>query len=144
MLLCTGVFVEVFRTSSVFRTKKCPLVSGHFLRKPWLCLLNLVGAIGFEPTTPTMSRQGYLSVQTLLRNRQIFRNQQDLRAPPYRSSSADLEWCWEGAFFDSCIPRGATDPEDAQDLGYAEQSIIGRNFCCLHLWFLSSCIAPVR
>ena len=56
VLSCIGVFVEVLRTSTVFRTKKCPLVSGHFCCKLWLCLLNLVGAIGFEPTTPTMSR----------------------------------------------------------------------------------------
>jgi hypothetical protein len=41
---------------TVLWKQRYPHVSGHFCCKPWLCLLNLVGAIGFEPTTPTMSR----------------------------------------------------------------------------------------
>ena len=47
---------NIFRTCSVLNKQKCPLVSGHFCCKLWFCLRYLVGAIGLEPTTPTMSR----------------------------------------------------------------------------------------
>ena len=51
-----AVSEKVFRTGSVLWKQKCPLVSGHFLCKLWFSLRYLVGAIGLEPTTPTMSR----------------------------------------------------------------------------------------
>ena len=85
-----------------------------------------------------------LSIKRLLRNCQIFRNQQDLRAPPYRSSSADLQWGRERAFFDSCIPRGAADSQNAQDLRNSQQSVIGGEVCFLHMYVSSRGITACK